>query len=318
MKMAKKRELRAKKKQEQDIIKDKDNTSSASKSNLNINWFPGHMAKARREISERLSLCDIVIELRDARIPLSSKNPMVDDIVGKKPRLIILNKANMADKKVTAQWINTLNDETTIALDIDCIDNYNIKKIVPCMREVLKDKIESQISKGIIANNIKALVIGIPNVGKSTFINNLAKRKAVKVGDRPGVTKGQTWIKINEELQIMDTPGILWPKFEDKQVGINLAICGSIKDEILDLEAITHEALTYLIANYKPYLCARYDLLIDDLDDLDTEGVLTLIAKKRGALSKGGFIDYQRIYTVIINDIRTNRIGDVSFERPNL
>lgn len=279
-----------------------------------INWFPGHMAKARREIKEKLGLVDVVIELRDARIPLSSKNPMVDEIVGDKPRLIILNKANMADKEKTKKWIKELSKDNVLALDVDCVDNYNIKNVIPYLKETLKDKIDKDRSRGKANTLIRALIIGIPNVGKSTFINTLSKRKAAKTGDKPGVTKSQTWIKITDELQIMDTPGILWPKFEDQSVGVKLSICGSIKDEIVELEYISFEALKLMIELYPDLLCQRYNLNIEDIKDKDIMSICDMIAKKRGCLIKGGEVDYDRVFTLIINDIRSVRIGAMTFE----
>lgn len=280
-----------------------------------INWYPGHMAKAKREISEKLKLVDVVIELRDARIPYSSKNPMVDEIVGSKPRLIILNKAGISDKEVTKKWIEYLKNSNTIALDIDCINNYNINKIIPSLKLVLKDKIKKDLEKGKSNTLIRALIIGIPNVGKSTFINTLSKRKAAQVGDRPGVTKSQTWIKITPELQILDTPGILWPKFDSQDVAIKLSVCGSIKDEILNMDLIAFEGLKYVYNLYPLMLSRRYS--IDNIDDYSVDEVLDIIAKKRGCLLKGGVVDSTRVNTIIINDIRSARIGAMSFERPN-
>ena len=281
-----------------------------------IQWYPGHMAKAKREIKEKLGLVDVVIELRDSRIPESSKNPMVDEIVGNKPRLIILNKASMADKAKTKEWIEYLTKDNVLALDVDCVDNYNIKNVIPYIKETLKDKINKDKERGKANTLIRAVIIGIPNVGKSTFINTLSKRKAAKTGDRPGVTKSQTWIKITDELQIMDTPGILWPKFEDQSVGEKLSICGSIKDEIVELQHVSFEALRYMIELYPDLLCKRYNINKEDIEGLRDIEICDLIAKKRGCLIKGGEVDYERVFTLIINDVRSNRIGAMTFERP--
>ncbi len=279
----------------------------------NINWFPGHMAKARREISEALKNVDIVLELRDARIPFASQNPMVDEIVGQKPRLILLNKANMADKKVTKDFIDYYKKQGIIALDIDSNDKYNIDKVFPTVKEILIDKINKDREKGKIFTNIRGLVIGIPNVGKSTFINILSKRKAAKVGDKPGVTKSNTWIKIQDGFQILDTPGILWPKFEDQQVAVRLSICGSIKDEVVELSNISFEAIKYLKRLYPDKLSERYDL--GDISSLEEIEIIDLIGKKRGCLMKGGFIDYDRVSKLIINDFRSLKIGAMTLER---
>jgi len=280
-----------------------------------IQWYPGHMAKAKREIKEKLNVVDVVIELRDARIPLSSKNPMVDEIVGNKPRLIILNKANMADKAETKKWIEALKSDNVRALDVDSTDNYNINKVTGALKEVLSEKIERDRERGKAVTLIRALVLGIPNVGKSTFINTLSKRKAAKTGDKPGVTKSQTWIKINDELTLLDTPGILWPKFEDQEVGVKLCICGSIKDEIVEMGAVTMDALKYMMDLYPNLLCERYNLDKDDIIDKEPIDVCDMIAKKRGCLIRGGQIDYDRVCTIIINDVRSVRIGAMTFER---
>lgn len=280
-----------------------------------INWFPGHMAKAKREISEALKNVDIVLELRDARMPLASKNPMVDEIVGDKPRLILLNKANMADKNATKDFIAYYKKEGILALDIDSNDKYNIDKVYTSVREVLKDKIERDKARGKINTNIRGLVIGIPNVGKSTFINIMSKRKAAKTGDKPGVTKSNTWIKINDSFQILDTPGILWPKFEDQDAAVRLAIFGSIRDEILEISNIAFEAIKYLKRLYPNLLAERYGLdknLVETSEDIE---VMDMIGKKRGCLMRGGEIDYERVAKLIINDLRNLKIGAMTFER---
>ena len=227
---------------------------------FNIQWYPGHMAKAKREISQMTKLVDIVIELKDARIPYSSTNPIVNEIVNNKPRLILLNKSDMADKNVTKEWINYYKNNNIIALDIDSITGYNIKNIIPYAKTVLADEFKKREAKGIKKTSIRAMILGIPNVGKSTLINKLAKRKAVNVGDKPGVTKTQSWIKVSDELELLDTPGILWPKFEDNIVGLKLAMCGSIKDDILDLNDIVVRSIDYIKENYPNNLKLRYNL----------------------------------------------------------
>lgn len=281
----------------------------------NINWYPGHMAKAKREITEILPLVDIVLELRDARIPSSSKNPMIDDILKNKPRLILLNKATLADEKETKLWIENLTKDNTYALDIDSISGYNMKQIQPFIKKILKDKLEAWAKKGLVNKSLRALVVGIPNVGKSTFINYMAKKKVAKTGDKPGVTKSQSWLKISDSLQFLDTPGILWPKFESQEVGINLSICGSIKDEIVDLQLVALHALNIIERKYPDLLLKRYGISTFDFED-DTDGmkVATAIAIKRGCLLKGNQFDYERVFTLVMNDIRSNRIGAMTFE----
>ena len=279
----------------------------------NINWFPGHMAKAIREIKEKINMADLIIELRDARIPYSSANPKVDEICGNKPRIILLNKANISDKRITLEWINYFKSKNIIALDIDALTNYNIKNIIKCANLALTDVFKKREAKHIKSKTIKAIIIGIPNCGKSTLINSLAKRKAVQTGDKPGVTKNETWIKINDDFFILDTPGILWPKFEDQEVAKRLAFCSSIKDEVLHLDEIARYLIDYLMNNYRNLLKARYN--ISD-DDKTVDEIIDDIARKRGCLANAGEIDYLRCYNLIINDLRSNRIGDISYERP--
>lgn len=279
----------------------------------NINWFPGHMAKAIREIKEKINMADLIIELRDARIPLSSANPKVDEIVGNKPRIILLNKSGIADKKVTSEWINYFKEKNILALDIDALTNYNIKNIMKYANIALKDVFLKREAKHIKSKMIKAIIIGIPNCGKSTLINTLAKRKAVQTGDKPGVTKNETWIKINDDFFILDTPGILWPKFEDQEVAKRLAFCQSIRDEVLQTEEIARFLVEFLMNNYRHLLKARYD--IKDEDE-NVDQIIKDIALRRGCITLGEEIDYLRCYTLIINDLRNNRIGDISYERP--
>ena len=278
-----------------------------------IQWFPGHMAKAKREISEKVKMVDLIIELKDARIPYSSTNPMVDEIVGDKPRLILLCKSSIADPKVTKRWMEYYKEKNILSLDIDSISNYNIKNVVPYCRLALKELFEKRKAKGIMNNQIKAIIMGIPNVGKSTIINTLAKRKACNVGDKPGVTKSQTWIKITDDLLLLDTPGILWPKFEDQEVGYKLAMCGSIKDEILDLEEVCKKSLEYIKNEYPDLLKSRYNL--DYLEE-DPQDILEQIGKKRGCILKGGIIDISRACTIVMNELRGMKRGAMSYEKP--
>ncbi len=278
-----------------------------------IQWFPGHMAKAKREISEKVKMVDLIIELKDARIPYSSTNPMIDEIVKDKPRLILLCKSSIADPLVTKKWMEYYKNKNILSLDIDSITNYNIKNVVPYCRLALKEVFEKRRAKGITNNQIKAIIMGIPNVGKSTIINTLAKRKAVAVGDKPGVTKSQTWIKITDDLMLLDTPGILWPKFEDQEVGLKLAMCGSIKDEILDLEEVCVKSLDYLKNEYPELLKSRYNL--DHLEE-DPYLILEQIGQKRGCMLKGGIIDTSRACTIVMNELRSMKIGAMSYEKP--
>ena len=278
-----------------------------------IQWFPGHMAKARREITEKLRLVDIVLEILDARVPLSSANPMMRDILKDKPTLILLNKANLADKNLTKEWINHFASMGIKALDIDLIDNYNVNKIIPACYEVLDEKIKKAKEKGYDNFKIRALVVGIPNVGKSTFINTLAKRKAAVVGDKPGVTKSQTWIKINTNLELLDTPGILWPKFENEIVAHNLALCGAIKDDILPLDDVISYGLSFMQKYYKDNLNNRYGVEITQ--DMELLDVYEAIGRKRNCLSKGNQIDYDRVINMVLFDLRHNKLGAMTYDR---
>ena len=277
-----------------------------------IQWFPGHMAKARREITEKLKLVDIVLEILDARVPISSRNPMMGEILKDKPTLVLLNKANLADKKVTLEWIEYFKNNGIKALDIDLIDNYNVNKIIPACNEVLAKEIEAAKAKGYSNFKIRALVVGIPNVGKSTFINTLAKRKAAVTGDKPGVTKSQTWIKINNSLELLDTPGILWPKFEDPHVGLNLAFCGSIKDEILDVASLALELIKVLQVEYPNELMTRYKL--DELTEDALENMEN-ISRKRGFILPGKRIDYERCGKTLLDEFRGGVIGNITLEK---
>ncbi len=276
-------------------------------------WYPGHMVKAQRELQQVLPLVDIVIELRDARIPYSSSNPVIDTLIKEKKRLILLNKSDLADKKVTRGWIDKLTSENTYVLDIDCMTGLNMNKIIPLIKTILKEKLEKYEEKGLVNKTLRATIVGIPNVGKSTFINKMTGKKVSVVGDKPGVTKHLTWFKASDDLQILDTPGILWPKFESEEVGIKLSICQGIKDEIVDRYKMCVYALTYIAEKYPNKLKDRYSL--EELDTSD-DGIhlIESIAKKRGFISKGARIDYERTIVYVLNDIRSNKLGALSFE----
>ena len=278
-----------------------------------IQWFPGHMAKARREITEKLKLVDIVLEILDARVPISSRNPMMGEILKDKPTLVLLNKANLADKKVTLEWIEYFKDKGIKALDIDLIDNYNVNKIIPACNEVLAKEIEAAKAKGYSNFKIRALVVGIPNVGKSTFINTLAKRKAAVTGDKPGVTKSQTWIKINNSLELLDTPGILWPKFENEVVAHNLALCGAIKDDILPLDDVISYGLQFMQKYYPDNLNNRYQVNVTE--DMELLDIYEVIGRRRNCLLKGNQIDYDRVVNLVLFDLRHNKLGAMSYDR---
>lgn len=280
-----------------------------------IQWFPGHMAKARREIEEKLKLIDIVIELRDARIPFSSANPMIEDIIGNKPRLILLCKASMADPIITKKWIDYYKLNKILALDIDSLTNYHLKEVAIYAKLALETEFIRRKKRGIINKEIKGMILGIPNVGKSTLINALGNKKSLKVADRPGVTKSQTWMKVGDDLMLLDTPGILWPKFDDQKVGLKLAICGSIKDEILNIDEIAYGAIDIIKKMYPLSLEKKYNVK-DDITDNSL--ILEAVGRSRGALLKGGIVDMSRATAMFINDVRNTRIGVMSYEWPEL
>lgn len=269
-----------------------------------IQWFPGHMAKANREMEEAVKLVDIVIELRDARCPLASHNPNFDKLVNNKPRLVILNKADLADDKQNSLW---LKNDNTILLD-STHDNLN-KIVINKVKEILKEKIEKSKAKGIRKKVLRAMVIGIPNVGKSTFINNVVKKKVAKAENRPGVTKALSWININDDLQLLDTPGVLWPKFDNQDQAKVLAILGSINDDVVDKEELANYALEYIKNNYPGLLNRRYG--IDEGDD----DLLVSIAKAKNILTKNNVIDYTKVYEMILQDIRNNKLGRITYEK---
>jgi ribosome biogenesis GTPase A len=282
---------------------------------MTIQWFPGHMAKAKREVQEKLKLIDIVFELVDARIPMSSRNPMIDEILVNKPRIMLLNKADMADEEITKQWIAFFQKQHIKALAIDSQAGTGVKQIVAAAKEMLKPKFEKMMAKGIKnPRAMRALIVGIPNVGKSTLINRLAGKHIAKTGDKPGVTKAQQWIKVGKEMELLDTPGILWPKFEDEEVGLKLATTGAIKDTILNLQDVAVYALNFLKQHYPERLKERYSLteIPEDIVALFDE-----IGKRRGCLMSGGLVDYDKVAELVLREIRTEKLGRLSFEKPN-
>jgi ribosome biogenesis GTPase A len=280
---------------------------------LTIQWFPGHMAKARREVTEKLKLVDIIFELVDARIPFSSRNPMIDEIIQHKPRLVLLNKADMADKEVTKQWIAFFAQQGVKALAVNSQAGEGMKEITKASQEILKEKFDRLRAKGVKPRAIRAMIVGIPNAGKSTLINRLAKKNIAKTGNTPGVTKAQQWIKVGKEMELLDTPGILWPKFEDQEVGVKLAITGAIKDTLLNLQDLTVYALRFLEREYPERLQERYKL--SELPE-DVVALFDHIGTLRGCLMGGGLVDYDKVAELVIREIRTEKFGPLTFEKP--
>ncbi|MFB5759752.1 ribosome biogenesis GTPase YlqF [Paenibacillus medicaginis] len=285
---------------------------------MTIQWFPGHMTRARRQIQEKLKLIDLVIELIDARLPLSSRNPMIDEILQGKPRMIIMNKADLADAAVTQQWIAYFKEQGQTALPVDAQTGTGIKDIPVQAKVLLKEKIDRQIAKGMKPRPIRALIVGIPNVGKSTLINRMAGRSVAATGDRPGVTKAQQWIR-SGEIELLDTPGILWPKFEDQNVGYRLAVTGAIKEEILNVEDIAFFAVKYLVSYYWDAMAERFELTERPGDSENPEeivGVMEAIGRKRGCIVSGGRVDLEKASSVLLRDLRAGKLGRISLEAP--
>ncbi|GIP56569.1 ribosome biogenesis GTPase YlqF [Paenibacillus sp. FSL W8-0186] len=286
---------------------------------MTIQWFPGHMTRARRQIQEKLKLIDVAIELVDARLPLSSRNPMIDDILQGKPRMILLNKADLADPAVTREWIDYFKQEGYAAVAIDASTGQGVKEIPAMARELLQDKIEKQLAKGVNPRAIRALIVGIPNVGKSTLINRMAGRNIAATGDRPGITKGQQWIKVGSEMELLDTPGILWPKFEDQNVGYRLAMTGAIREEILNIEDIAFFAVKYLAKYYWEPLAERFELeeAPQDFENPDEiVAVMEAVGRKRGCLVSGGRVDLEKASSVLLRELRAGKLGRYSLESP--
>lgn len=280
---------------------------------LTIQWFPGHMAKARREVTEKLKLIDIVYELVDARIPSSSRNPMIDEIIQHKPRIILLNKSDMADPVKTKQWLDYYKTRGLMAIAINSQAGFGLNQITAASKELLKEKYDRMKAKGIKPRAIRAMIVGIPNAGKSTLINRLAKKNIAKTGNTPGVTKAQQWIKVGKELELLDTPGILWPKFEDQEVGLKLALTGAIKDTLLNLHDIALYGLRFLEKEYPERLKERYSL--NDIPE-ETVELFDAIGTFRGCLMGGGMIDYDKTAELVVREIRSEKFGPLTFEMP--
>lgn len=278
---------------------------------MSIQWFPGHMAKARRQIEEKLPLVDIVIELRDARAPISSKNPMLHEVIKNKPCMTILMKRDLADQSQTDKWMTYFKDNDIPALAVDVNNKKDIQDTIALAKDLGKEKMTKLINRGVKPRAIRAMIIGIPNVGKSTLINRLANKKIAKIGDRPGITKHQLWIKVNKDFELLDTPGILWPKFEDQKVGLRLAAIGTIKDRLLSLQDIAAYALKFLQENYANNLEKRYGITpeMDDMWD-----IFVAIGKRRGALESGGQVNFDKVSEIVLRDLRLGNLGNITLE----
>lgn len=283
---------------------------------MNIQWYPGHMTKAKRAMKEDLKLIDLVIELVDARVPLSSRNPDIDDLGAGKARIVLLNKADLADEALNRRWAQWFTERGMHVVKIDARNKGTLKQIQAVVQEACKEKIERDRKRGILNRPIRAMVVGIPNVGKSTFINSFAGKACAKTGNKPGVTKGNQWIRLNKTLELLDTPGILWPKFEDQQVGLKLALIGSINDEILNRDELALELVNVLNRRYPGVLAERYQL--ENSGDCDTTQVLEQVARQRSCLAKGGELDLPKAARLLLDDFRSGRLGRITLEEPEI
>ncbi len=279
---------------------------------MNFQWYPGHMTKAKRQMQEDIKLIDLVVEIVDARIPFSSRNPDIDDLGKNKYRLILMNKADLADKKATEKWTAYFKSKGYFVVSLDARSKNGMKTITDIIMEACKEKIERDLKRGIKNRPVRAMVVGIPNVGKSTFINSYAGKACAKTGNKPGVTKGKQWIRLNKNVELLDTPGILWPKFEDQMVGLRLALIGSIKDEILNTDELAVELIKFLAKEYPGVLAERYS--IEEVENpID---ILMKIAESRNCLSKGNELDYSKAAILLIDDFRSGKLGKLTLEMP--
>lgn len=287
---------------------------------MNINWYPGHMAKTRRQIEDDLKIIDVVIELLDARIPISSRNPEIRKITKNKKRIILLNKCDLANETANNKWVSYLSKEAPTILT-DSNSGKGIDKVSKAIDNIMADEIAKQAARGRINKTIRVMILGIPNVGKSSFINRISKKNSTEVGNRPGVTKAKQWIRIGKNQGLLDTPGVLWPKFESEEVGLNLAFTGTIKDDILERTEIAYELLKVLNSKYRKNLQERYKITDEEFIEIDSKmnpiyELMQLIARKRGAIVAGGNTDDEKVARIILDDFRNCKIGKITLEEP--
>lgn len=281
-------------------------------SRFNIQWYPGHMMKTRRQMEQDIKLVDLVVEIIDARIPISSRNPDINSIVKDKPRLIVLNRVDQADPEQTKRWVAYFKREGHSVLETDAKTGKGVNRFSAVARESLSEQIQRWKEKGQVGRPVRAMVVGVPNVGKSTFINHVAKRKSAKAGDKPGVTRGKQWVAVDSSLDLLDTPGILWPKFEDEQTGLHLAFTGAVKAEIMDLETLAHYLMNLLSQRYPEALKQRYGIEIPD----GAQGweLVEAAARKRGFLITGGEVDLERMSRILLDEFRSGKLGNFTLE----
>lgn len=291
---------------------------------MNINWYPGHMAKTKKQIIEDLKLIDVVIELLDARIPIASQNPDLKEIVGNKKKIIVLNKCDLADEKENKRWVTYFEKEGVKAVLTDANSGYGIQEVTRQIENIMKEDLQKEAQKGRVGRQIRVMILGIPNVGKSSFINRVSKKTSAGVGNKPGVTRQKQWIRLQNNIELLDTPGVLWPKFDNEEVALNLSYIGTIKDEILDKTEIAFFLLKFLLQNYKTNLLERYKLQEAEIQSImesvqnpneQIMEVLYLIGKKRGAIVSGGNVDEEKVSNILLDDFRTGKLGRISLEK---
>ena len=289
-----------------------------------INWFPGHMAKTKRQIIEDLKLIDIIVEILDARIPISSQNPDVKQYAKNKKRIVVLNKSDLADEQETKKWVEYFKKRSIVAIITDSATGKNVNELIKQVQLIAKDDKEKFLTKGRIGKSVRIMIVGMPNVGKSSIINKLNKKNIAQVGNRPGVTKQKQWIRLQDGIDLMDTPGVLWPKFESQEVGLKLAFSGTIKDDILEKTEIAFELVKYLLDNYLKNIVERYKLNEEEVKTILTNNeeknnaileIIDMIAKKRGAILLGGRIDYEKISIIILDEFRSGKLGRITLEK---
>ncbi len=293
-------------------------------SKININWYPGHMAKTKKQIIEDLKLIDVVVEILDARIPLSSQNPDVKGYTKNKKKVVVLNKTDLADEIETKKWVKYFASKGIPAVITDANNGKGVTEVIRAVKEVAKETQEKFADKGRIGKSVRIMILGIPNVGKSSFINRITKKNTAQVGNKPGVTRQKQWIRIDEGIELMDTPGVLWPKFESEEVGLHLAFTGSIKDDILEKTEIAYQLLSFLVKEYLQNIIDRYKLdenIVKEILNSDEEenmkvvAIMEDIAKKRGAILSGGRIDYEKVSGIILDEFRSGKIGKITIEK---
>lgn len=299
------------------------NMNNEDLTKMNINWYPGHMVKTKRQILEDLKLIDIVLELVDARIPISSQNPDIKEIVGNKNKIVVLNKCDLAQEKENQKWVRDFENKGIKAVLTDSNSGEGVKELIRAVKEMAKEEISQMAKKGRVGKSVRIMILGIPNVGKSSLINRMAKKTSAGVGNKPGFTKQKQWIRVSDEIELLDTPGILWPKFESKKVGLHLSVTGTIKDEILEKTEMAFYLVKWLIENEEERLLERYKMSKEELKEMTktienpNEQVIEIInriSKKRGAILSGGYIDEERVAGIIIDDFRTGKMGRITLE----